>query len=381
MNTIVEKEPIVDGRLRFAYSNTRIGVYDECPKKFEFQVVKKLKPTSMPPFVLIGGAIHKFIELYFMHCWEKKVESDFDGAEPLIEKAFAQTAGLSSQYFDEMYQVCRTFVRNKKFDLDYTVGVEIQMAIDQYGEQADWFGKNVFMRGIVDYLRKHSNKVEITDWKTGFGTDYDPFQLKLYALMLSYKYPEVEQFDVYLNFIRNDIVKGETFYKDQLDGFKRQLRTVVQRIEKDYEFKPTPGVACTYCSFYDQCPAGQKEVKLIQSEEQAREAVEQIALTERRLSELKKNLRAYCSTSGPISHNGIQWGFIPTETQEVNGWGLIRLCEKQGIDWRDIVSIPKLKLKRILKDASPEIVTAINLLTDVTKDMKFKKSKVDDDES
>jgi len=375
MDTVTEKEPIIEGKLRFAYSFSRIGVYDACPKKFEFQVIKKLKPKTMPPFVLVGGVVHRFIERYLLHCKGNDVESDFGSAPKLIEGTFAESKELSQRYFDEVESICMKFVRNHKYDRDYTAGIEMRMALDIFGNSVQWMDKNVFMRGIIDMLRKHSQKVEITDWKTGFSTEYDPFQLKLYALMLSYLYPGTEQFDVYLQFIRQGVVKGETFYPDEIDKFKTQLRTVIKKIETDTEFKPKPGAACAYCSFYDQCPAGQEEVKIIGSEDQARIAVEQIAFQERKVQDMKESLKNYCSVAGPISHNGLEFGFVTSETSKIDGAGFLKLCQERGIDVGDLVTVPKLKLKRLLKTASPDFVTAIKLMTDTEKKVTFKAKK------
>lgn len=383
----IEQTPLVPFVPKMAYSWSRIKMYEECPAAFKLKYIDKEKEVgASSPVMLVGAVVHAFIESYLNRCQELGVETAYDEATPLIMKAMETEPELAQEHFEEVEELCFGFVKEHKHDLQYTKGVELRLAIDRFGKPVEWMSPDVFLRGIVDLLRVFGDKAEITDWKSGFKTDAPKFQLKLYALLLLCHFPELRQFIVALEFLRMKRMASAELTVEDVEKFVHQLAMVVKRIENDTEYKPRPGAACNWCSYFHVCPTGRKDVRVARSADEATEVAEQIALKERELKNLYELIETYCGVGGAVRHNGIQYAFEPTETVKIPTKGFLELCSKSGVDPEPYVSVPagNKKMKALMAvgaGSNPEaFATALSVLTNVKLGSGFKVTKVGNEE-
>lgn len=149
-----------------ALSYSALKDYENCPRKFhEVRILKKYK-SEKTDAIIYGEEVHKAAEDY--------VSKDVDLPES----------------FEFMRSVLDALKRKQgdKF-------AEYQMAVDYDRNPCDWFGKQVWLRGIADLLvlNRDAGKALVVDYKTGNDRYADVEQLRLMALMTFAHFPEVQR--------------------------------------------------------------------------------------------------------------------------------------------------------------------------------------------
>lgn len=133
---------------------------------------------------------------------------------------------------------------------------EMQLALNHKMEPRDWFGKDVWVRAILDLLIVRGNKAILVDWKTGKRKErYD--QLRLSAAILSRYMPEIEEFQLVFVWLKDgEISPPQTLRKDQMRAvwieFLPRVSAITQAIATT-TFPAMQSGLCGYCPVSD-CP-------------------------------------------------------------------------------------------------------------------------------
>ena len=152
--------------MALAHSYSSIKDFEGCPRRYhEVRILKKFKSKDTDA-TLYGTAVHKAFEDYVR-----------DGEE-----------------LPAKYSQFKRFVEPLA-KLEGTILCEEKMAIRADFSPCEFFDKDVWFRGIPDYL--HINKAgtvaRVADYKTGKSSRYaDPGQLKLLTAMIMSYYPDVQ---------------------------------------------------------------------------------------------------------------------------------------------------------------------------------------------
>jgi hypothetical protein len=148
----------------FAWSWSVLDMYRTCPKKYYHIKVAKDAKDQDSSFSKEGKEIHEALYQRVIH----------DAPLPLpmrpLEEVVAPYTMLPGEKHGEM-----------------------KLALNEKLQARDFFARDVWVRGIVDYLVVNEDKCLIVDWKTGKPKD-DVGQLKLTAAILSRYMPEVTKF-------------------------------------------------------------------------------------------------------------------------------------------------------------------------------------------
>lgn len=201
-------------------SFTFLSNFDNCPRKaWHLYVAKDLPKTPTTPEQQHGQDVHKAFECRLRA--NKPFGTPYAHYEPF--------AAAAEQY------------SGKKL-------VEENLAITASGSPTDFFGKDVWVRGKVDWAVLREDAGVILDWKTGKPRE-DAFELELFALMLKCTYPGLKSLTgIYVWLKDNKLGKVH-----DLSNFARTYNDVklrskdIEALDPDKEWPAKPNPLCGWC--------------------------------------------------------------------------------------------------------------------------------------
>ena len=215
--------------MQTAWSFSRLNNFENCPKKFWHESVRKDVPFEESEAMRYGKMVHKALEL---RVGKKK---------PLP---------LNLRYL-EKYAALLANAKGKKL-------CEQQLAIDSGFEPCDWFSKQTWCRAILDLAIINHGHAVVFDYKTGrISSDFT--QLRLAGVLLMLHMPEVQTVDLSYLWTKEKTI---TSYEDRLtrEDIKTVVLEMMPRIKK-YErahrmesFPARPGFLCKKWCPVKQCP-------------------------------------------------------------------------------------------------------------------------------
>lgn len=206
------------------WSYSSLTAFETCPKRFELtRLLKKVKEPQTEA-TLHGNEVHKALELATLGT--KALDEKYQQYQPLVERLRAKPGKRLVEY---------------KFGL--TKGFR----------PTEFFGNDVWVRGVIDYALVQPKHAFVLDHKTGKPkTDAD--QLKLFAGVAFASFPYVETVKTGYLWLAHDKMDSQTFTKDDVPGIWADFGSRVQRMEhaqKTNTFPPRPSGLCR-----QWCPVG-----------------------------------------------------------------------------------------------------------------------------
>jgi hypothetical protein len=216
--------------MKLAHSYSAIKDFEGCPRRYnEVRILKKFKSKDTEA-TLYGTAVHKAFEDFIK-----------DGAA-----------------LPASFEAYRKFVEPLAA-LDADIRCEEKMGIRADFTPCGFFDKDVWFRGIPDYLAiSRSGKVaRVADYKTGKSSRYaDTAQLELMAAMVFIHHPTVEKVKGALLFVVvGDIIKAE-YTRDQLPEILSKWAGRAAAIEGALEVGVWNARSSALCKF---CPVSSCE--------------------------------------------------------------------------------------------------------------------------
>ena len=216
-----------------AWSWSRLQTYELCPAKANYSYLMKIEEPKNPS-MLRGSAIHKMAEDYVNKGGRLKDELK------LYEKMFKE-------------------VRDLKKRKDVEIFTELQNALTDKWGPTTWFGKDAWVRIIVDLaVVLHSEKrARLIDHKTGKVNLEGAQQLELYAIWGFLTYPDVDTIDGELWFLDQLLVNRHvvTFHRKDLKKLMTKWTKRATPLLKDTKFAPRANPKCRYC-YYSKAKDG-----------------------------------------------------------------------------------------------------------------------------
>jgi putative RecB family exonuclease len=264
------------------YSHSRLSSFENCPKQFHYRYVERRAVDTEGVEAFVGKRVHEVLERLnrFVH----------RGLVPSLAKVVARFRAEWEQHFDaERVRIVRTenppeayremgerclanhYRRHYPFDRDETLGIEAHVAFPLDGEG------RYRMQGFVDRIsRAPDGALEIHDYKTGRWVpsqeqlDADR-QLALYQIGVQAQHGGKAPVRLVWHYLLRDQVRVSTRTSEQLDALRARTVALIERIEAEQDFAPTPSSLCTWCEHNDVCPA-RKPPQPARSEPKASEA-------------------------------------------------------------------------------------------------------------
>ena len=125
---------------------------------------------------------------------------------------------------------------------DNTVVVEAEYAITFDMTPCGFWDEAAWLRGKVDVAMVRGPKAIVLDWKTG-QVRVDPLQADVYATLLRAAHGST--LAITFSFIFVEQAQTVTLKPDS--GAEERVRAIIDTIEADEVFEPTPCWACYYC--------------------------------------------------------------------------------------------------------------------------------------
>lgn len=213
------------------WSHSRLSTFKNCPRQFvELHVHKSVKETESEQ-VIWGQEVHKH--------FEKRIA---DGTPLPVDL--------------ESHEPYMTWLSGFPGNLH----TEDKIALSRSMQPCGFFDKDVWYRGVIDFMSVKAPYARIVDYKTGKRKN-DFGQLKLFAIHTFARFPDVHEIraDYYWTQLRS--VNGETYTRDQIpqlwQEFLPDLRQYAEAFKTD-TWQPRQSGLCrgwcpvTDCEFWEE---------------------------------------------------------------------------------------------------------------------------------
>lgn len=353
--------------MRISYSS--LELYENCPKRFEFQEIQKIKvPKSKEQF--FGTKIHDALKFFhnpapllptieelknfFINSWQPE-NIEWKSQE---EKNVCREEGLKIL---EQYYLKNSQQKYNIVDLETFMEAPIE---------------NHILTGKIDRIDKLSDgEFEIIDYKTNRKMPSQEkvaqnLQLAVYAMGFLARWPNFKDKKIKLSlyFLRHNEKISTEKNNDLLEETKRKILKIIALIEKKY-FPPLPGALCDWCGYRKICPMWKNlyEDKKIPSEEELKVLIKEYFElkdvsdeTDRCLAHIKKSINDYCESRGVERVFGDE-GYISRAIQVRANYDFEKIreiLEPLGY-WQKILAVDKKKFDVLLKKIEPILAQKI----------------------
>ena len=259
------------------YSFSQLGLYQQCPKKYQFRYLDGLeKSFETTPDLLLGTSVHSSLERFYqqLNIYKKPQKSD------LIERFDTQRSSSLQENWEKIvmkwdqtlddYQRRGQHYLSDYYDLHTPfedikiVGTEILL----HFTLEDWPNAPKF-RGIVDRLDKDWENFIINDYKTNKNLppeqkDEYREQLTLYAQGIRQKYGKYfKNIKARLHYLHFWLVDEREITNENLDPILQKYKNLISEIETarfdhnmgvENAFPTNQNPYCKYCEYQMLCP-------------------------------------------------------------------------------------------------------------------------------
>lgn len=215
-------------------SFSRLNTFEQCPAKFDYLYVTKSVRDQASEASDYGNRVHEVLEQYG--------KGELDQA----------SLGLEGKQTIKRWGSLVDTINAKSGEKLY----EYQMAVDKDLQPCDWFSSDTYIRAIADVLVVDGKRAYCLDYKTGKVKE-NSTQLQLFASMVFWHYPEVEEVRTSFIWLKFDQVTNATYQRKYMtalwDGLKPRFDAVQETIDLGV-FDTKPSGLCPWCPARDICP-------------------------------------------------------------------------------------------------------------------------------
>lgn len=208
-------------------SHSRMKTHEQCPRKAKYKFIDRLKEPENEAMAR-GLQVHQELERWLL------AETTGSTEAPALPATGVYAA-----------------IRNRVKDLiskEYHLYPEQQVAFDIDWNLCNWFGPQVFMRVVYDFVAVGADHVVVCDYKTGKRYDDHELQAKLYALG-AFKEHDVSEVEVVFFYL--DLGEMQVYKYTSKDAWPLQVGVMerANRVRGDRMFPTKPSWLCRYCHF------------------------------------------------------------------------------------------------------------------------------------
>ena len=328
-----------------SYSYSQISRYIACPLSWKYAKIDKL-PQMESVNLIQGRILHEKVDQYIKYLVKSKATSDITWP--------GLTEGLDG--LPEGPELMDRFAKSFVLNLNTHWGSEIEIAITEKEKLVEWWDKDVWFRFKVDKVDLKDDKLIITDWKSGWNTDINKFQLEVYAWGLMYLNKDIKaEYNTILvknHFIRYKIEKSMEIPVSAIPAIEKKVRKIVAQMEKAKKFPAKPGSFCSLCGYASQCAKRMSLVEkgnlpIIDTREKAVDYAGKVLVVQQRLTAVKNLLKGFVDENGNIPLANGNYGYNPQNTIEVENKEKVynALCE-QGEDPLKYFNVDKRSIRK-----------------------------------
>lgn len=214
------------------HSFSSIKMYENCPKRYYHQRIRKEVQDKGSDATIYGERIHEALE----HRLESKVDlpKESEGYEVL----------------------CRGIEKTARGG---TLLVEQKLTLSEDLTPTGWWDGDAWVRSILDVLVLHNDTAVVMDWKTGKRRP-DFTQLELFALQVFSHFPDIDKVKSSFLWLKDMQMDSKIYYRDELGSMWGKLLQRISRIEQSLahdKWPPKPSGLCNYCPAKNICEYAQ----------------------------------------------------------------------------------------------------------------------------
>lgn len=255
------------------FSPSKLGVYQNCPRRYQYRYVDKISRARKTPETVVGVAVHStFEELYALvtggkvpsleelqDAYRREFETGWDATVVQKDGRFAKDdwRKVGGDCVELYYRAHHPFSSDRTIAIEKRVGFPILVDGHEYR-----------IEGFVDRLAlAPDGAFEIVDYKTAKSlpnqahADED-WQLALYELAVRREWPDTKQVRLKWHYVRH----GKTLVSIRDDAARAKLLAdagaLISAIKRDHVFEPRPGPLCDWCEYRDLCPIFADEIRV-----------------------------------------------------------------------------------------------------------------------
>jgi PD-(D/E)XK nuclease superfamily len=215
--------------MQLTHSYSAVKLYENCPLRYYRQRVVK-------DVVDEGGEASKYGERIHAH----------------LEARMRDKAALPVEAI--MYEpLCRSLERSA---VGGELMVEKELTLNESLSPTGWWDPDAWLRSKLDVLVIRDDRAIVLDWKTG-KRNPDFFQMGIFAVMVFKHYPQVEQVDTSLVWLRLMEMDTETYHRESSSN--ELWADILGRIRRIYQSAETgnwpakPSGLCKFCPARHDC--------------------------------------------------------------------------------------------------------------------------------
>jgi putative RecB family exonuclease len=247
------------------FSHSRLSTFENCRLKFKYKYLDKLKTdVTQGVEAFMGSMVHKALEKLYrdlrhqrhdtlkelLAWYNAQWKKNWNQGIIIVRKDYTQEnyRKMGEKFITDYYN------KYKPFDQDRTIGLEKRVVIrlDKEGRYK--------LQGYMDRLAYTGDGFyEIHDYKTKAELPINEYleddrQLALYALAVLKDYQDAERVRLVWHFLAHDkefVMEKST---EELETLRKETIKLIDEIESEKDFHPTPSKLCDWCEFRVECP-------------------------------------------------------------------------------------------------------------------------------
>jgi len=307
------------------FSHSRLETFGNCPKKYKFRYIDKIKTDKKSIEAFMGGCVHDVLEKLYQdvgHAHRPALEDLLKYYNLNWEREWNDQITIVREEYnaDDYREVGRQclekyYERYYPFDQEQTVGIEERINIVIRNNSQETYR----LCGFIDRLvATQPDGYEIHDYKTSSGLpsqeklDQDR-QLALYHLGIKQRWPTVKKVELVWHYLKHDRELRSSRTDEQLKQLEKHVIHSIKKIEQEREFPTVVGPLCSWCEYKDICPAWSHEltVEALPAdkylEDQGVQLVNAYARLSAHQSRIKEKLAQIESEMGRVKEAVVQW--------------------------------------------------------------------------
>jgi hypothetical protein len=270
--------------------------YVTCPRAINMK--RQGIPAEVPSdddLLLFGVDIHAIFDAINRH--RGPLRLDDSQLDAIIANNISDPESINALRYTAIRYI-------ETFPISQIVFSEVNLAVDKNGYPCDYDAPEAMIRGRIDVVLDSADGSHriILDHKSGWAVyDANTFQNRLYAYLWKKNFPETQELGLAIHFSRKNVIK----YSDRMvTNFVAVEKEVMIAAKKAWDTPessdPCPGKACQYCNWCMSCPAVKDGIVMLVDPAQATQFAKEVVVLERRMSTIKKQLKAYIERFGNI---------------------------------------------------------------------------------
>lgn len=248
--------PKHDRALQLVLSPSKVGTYDQCPRKYYYRYIERL-PTKPWPHFRLGTFVHGALEYFHRDRMVKTGEQATDAAlmkracEGFYKQMLKDGEAPEAPQIEEARTILQAYLASLPGEGEEEPEI---LALERKFTMplADEIG----LTGIIDRLDRDPDGVlHIKDYKTNKNARYmKPFQLNVYGLHLLERFPDTKLFrGSYIMLRMGSRHLTYEFTREDVESCRKGLIEKGQRIMEEERWITKPGRLCDWCDFKDVC--------------------------------------------------------------------------------------------------------------------------------